>query len=166
MKKVVQNVQSKVSPLSEKLLTCSKMQTGVFLREMETSYSGLNEDKVDTQRDKYGSNAISHDKQESVLKRLFDAFINPFTIVLFVLAIISVFTDIVLVAPEDRDLTSVIIICVMVTISRLLRFIQETRSNNAAEKLNDMVHTTVTVERDGAGRMEIPLENLVWEVMW
>ncbi|WP_088225403.1 magnesium-translocating P-type ATPase [Desulfosporosinus sp. FKB] len=161
MKKVIQTIQSNVSPMSEKLLASSKMETETLFKEMGTSYRGLNEEMVNTLRDEYGSNEISHDKQESVLKRIFDAFINPFTVVLFVLAVISLFTDVVLAAPEDRDPSSVIIICVMVTISGLLRFIQETRSNNAAEKLNAMVHTTVAIERDGVGRMEIPLEDIV-----
>ncbi len=162
MKKVIQkDVQNNISPMAEQLISSSKMETEALLMRLKTSYSGLTETQVETIRNEYGSNEISHDKQESVLKRLFDAFVNPFTIVLFVLAIISVFTDMVLVAPEDRDPTAVIIICVMVTISGILRFIQETRSNNAAEKLKDMVHTTVAVERNGVGKKEIPLANLV-----
>ena len=161
MKKVIQNVQSNVSPMYEKLRACSKMELDTLFKEMETSYNGLNEDVVDTLRDEYGSNEITHDKKESMIKRIFEAFVNPFTIVLFILATISVFTDIILVAPEDRSLKAVIIISLMVTISGLLRFIQETRSNNAAEKLNAMVHTTVAVERDGAGKMEIPLADIV-----
>ena len=47
----------------------------------------------------------------------------------------------------------------MVTISGVLRFVQELRSSKAAEELKAMVHTTVDVERDG--RKEISLQELV-----
>jgi Mg2+-importing ATPase len=161
MKKANTNAQNHALPMSETLITCSQLEIDKLLEKMSTSYRGLNDESVENKRVEYGENVISHDKQDTVFKRLFDAFVNPFTIVLFILALISVFTDILLVAPEDRDPSSVIIISIMVTISGMLRFIQETRSNNAAEKLNDMVHTTVAVERDGIGRTELPLEELV-----
>lgn len=72
---------------------------------------------------------------------------------------ISVVTDIILPAPGDRSFRTVIVITTMVTISGLLRFIQETRSNNAAENLKSMVKTTATVEREG--KKEIPLSEIV-----
>jgi P-type Mg2+ transporter len=49
----------------------------------------------------------------------------------------------------------------MVLISGFLRFIQETRSNNSAEKLKAMVHTNVTAGRGDEGKKEIPLADLV-----
>jgi Mg2+-importing ATPase len=161
MRKNIHNAHNNMSSISEKLVSFSKMEIDEVLKKMGTSYRGLNEAMVNEIRDEYGSNEISYEKRESVFKRIFDAFINPFTIVLFVLAFISVFTDVLLVASEERDLTTVIIIFSMVSVSGLLHFIQETRSNNAAEKLNAMVHTTVAVEHDGIGRKEIPLADIV-----
>lgn len=46
-------------------------------------------------------------------------------------------------------------------ISGILRFVQETRSGNAAANLSQMIHTTTCVERKEAGRQEIPLEDVV-----
>ena len=54
--------------------------------------------------------------------------------VLIVLAVISFITDYVIVEPEDRDLTAVLIVGIMVFISGTLRVVQEVRSGNAAER--------------------------------
>ena len=48
----------------------------------------------------------------------------------------------------------------MVLLSGGLRFVQETRSGNVADKLLGMLHTTACVEREGQ-KAEIPLEELV-----
>lgn len=64
---------------------------------------------------------------------MFKAFINPFILVLLVLAGVSLITDVILVAPEDRSFTTVIVVGVMVTISGLLKFSEEFKSNKAAE---------------------------------
>lgn len=158
-KKVNQNVANSVSPVTEKLIKSGKMEKELILKEMNTSLSGHSEEYAETLREKYGRNEISQEKPESVLSRLISAFINPFTIVLLVLATISLFTDIILVASENRSFKTVIVVLLMVTISGLLRFIQETRSNNAAEKLKALVHTTVAVEREG--KKEINLSEIV-----
>ncbi len=77
------------------------------------------------------------------------------------LAIVSAFTDIILVSPQDMDFTTVVIIVTMVLISGILRYIQETRSGNAAEKLLEMIETTANVERVDEGAKEIPLDEIV-----
>jgi Mg2+-importing ATPase len=55
----------------------------------------------------------------------------------------------------------VAIIASMVFISGALRFVQEYRSDKAAERLKAMVTTTTNVLRAGRGKIEIPLEEVV-----
>jgi len=126
-----------------------------------TEEHGFDEDAVEAMQSKYGVNKITRHEGDSILKRLIAAFINPFTVVLFVLACISFVTDFILVAPEDRELKTVVVILSMVFISGALRFVQEYRSDKAAERLNDMVTTTTNVLRAGRGKVEIPLEDVV-----
>ena len=152
---------SSVSPVAEKLLAASRTEKEILLKEYSTNLKGYNEAVTEELREKYGKNVISHEKPKPLYKRLIEAFINPFTIVLFILAIVSIITDIILASPGEEKFTTVIIIFTMVLISGFLRFIQETRSNNSAEKLKAMVHTTVTVERENEGKKEIPLADLV-----
>ena len=97
-----------------------------------------------------------------------EAFINPFTAILFCLAIVSTITDMIFPAfslfgstPEDFDYLTVVIILTMVLISGSLRFIQESRSGNAAEKLLSMITTTCTVTRKNQPKIEIPLDEVV-----
>jgi magnesium-transporting ATPase (P-type) len=51
---------------------------------------------------------------DTLLKRIVGAFINPFTVVLIVLAVVSLFTDVIFVEPGEKpDVTAVVIIVVM-----------------------------------------------------
>lgn len=122
---------------------------------------GLTENQAEGMRERYGENAVTQGKKTSVLKLIFDAFINPFTAILIILAVVSLVTEIILASPGEENPETVIIIMAMVLISGLLRFIQETRSGNAAEKLLKMIETTTLVERADSGRAEIPLEDVV-----
>ena len=63
--------------------------------------------------------------------------------------------------PDDFDPLTVIIILTMVFISGTLRFVQESRSGNAAEKLLAMITTTCTVTRREQEKIEIPMDDLV-----
>lgn len=151
----------KVNSGVNRLIFSSKQDEMGILKKYNTSYSGYEESKVELMREEYGKNEITHQKGDSLLKRLVEAFINPFTIILLALAIISFITDIVIVGPSEKDATSVIIVTSMVLVSGILRFVQETKSNKAAEKLSEMVKTTISVERKGVGAKEIPINEIV-----
>ncbi len=135
------------------------------LRKFNTSPDGLSEKEVVASRNAYGSNRVTHEKKKTLPQRLAGAFINPFTAILVCLAIVSTITDVILPimqnTPEDISLRTVIIIMAMVVISGTLRFVQESRSGNAAEKLLGMITTTCTVDREEGKRQEIPLADAV-----
>ena len=128
---------------------------------LSTSQEGLADEQVEQLRELHGDNNVTHGKKESLFKRLCNAFINPFTAILFVLAIVSACTEIIWAAPGEKDATTVIIITVMVLVSGILRFVQETRSSNAAAKLSAMIHTTAAVTRKHHGTQEIPMDEIV-----
>lgn len=125
-----------------------------------SSPRGLSAFRVESMRSLFGANVLTHRKRDSLPKRLAGAFINPFTAVLVALALISFVTDYLIAAPQDRDLTAVIIVGVMVFVSGTLRFVQESRSGSAAERLQAMVTTTIAVVREGECR-ERPIGDLV-----
>lgn len=145
--------------IKENLIRASLKSSQELLKDFDVTLAGYEEERVEELTEKYGENVISQDKGDSIFKRLIEAFVNPFTIVLFILAFISVITDVIIASPESRNYRTVIVIITMVTISGLLRFIQEGKSNKAAEKLKAMVKTSVTVER--RGKKEIPLSEVV-----
>lgn len=160
-KKVTQTVSRFASPVTEKLISASRTDNNELLKKYETTLDGYSESTAEKFRDKFGNNEISSQKPEPILKKLIGAFINPFTIVLFVLAAISLFTDVIIASPGEKNPSTVIIICTMVLISGFLRFVQETRSNNSAKKLKAMVQSTAAVSRGEEGKKEIPLAEIV-----
>ena len=141
---------------------------GEVLKNLRTTLRGLDEDAVTASRAKYGSNKVTHEKKKSLAQRLAGAFVNPFTAILFCLALVSTMTDMVFPyfsllgsLPEDFDPLTVVIILTMVLISGTLRFVQESRSGNAAEKLLAMITTTCMVTRQEKEKVEIPMDDLV-----
>lgn len=130
--------------------------------------TGLSEEAVQKNREKYGANKVKKEKKKSLAKKLEEAFINPFTVVLVCLAVVSTVTDIVFPilhmfgnTKKDFNPITVIIILTMVFVSGVLRFIQEGRSGDAAEKLLAMIKTTCTVTRKNKNHIEIPLDEAV-----
>lgn len=124
-----------------------------------SSERGLDGAAADRSREIWGTNVLTCGRKDSALKRLYAAFLNPFTVVLLALAGVSVFMDLMFAAPEDRSWATVVIITAMVALSGALRFVQETRSGSVADRLTGMLHATATVLRDGAER-ELPLEEV------
>ncbi|MCD8322651.1 MAG: magnesium-translocating P-type ATPase [Oscillospiraceae bacterium] len=142
--------------------------TGDVLEHLNTTLTGLDEESVMTSRSANGSNHVTKEKKKSLAQRLAGAFVNPFTAILFCLAVVSTITDMILpyyslfgCEPEDFDCLTVVIILTMVLISGTLRFVQESRSGNAAEKLLAMITTTCTVTRKDAPKSELPLDEVV-----
>ena len=149
----------KNDPVMERLRWASCGTEEEILAFYGTAPTGLDAEAAEKSRDEYGENILTYGKKEPAAKRLFSAFINPFTVVLLALAAISVFTDILLAAPGDRNYATVSIITVMVAISGILRFVQETRSGSVADQLTGMIRTTACVEREGK-KSEIPMEEV------
>jgi len=116
-----------------------------------TSAAGLNEDEAAKRLEEYGPNEVAYEKKESWSQRLWVAARNPLVILLTVLAILSYSTG---------DSAAGTIMMLMVVLGMSLRFVQETRADNAAAKLKAMITVTATVVRDGQIR-ETPLRDLV-----
>ena len=136
---------------------CSSNKSIAFL---DTSIKGLSDEEIRERITLFGLNEVTHEKAPKWYLQLLQAFVNPFIAVLFILSIISLITDVIIQKPGDRDYTTVLVIGTMVMLSVLLRFIQEFRSNQAAEKLKSMVKTTATVVREEQ-KSEIDIKKLV-----
>ena len=147
--------------VNERLRFAAAHDVNTVLKYLGTTGKGLPSGMVEQARERYGDNVVTHGQKESLFTRICKAFINPFTAILFVLAAVSAFTDIWLADPGEEDAVTVIIITTMVMISGILRFVQETRSGNAAAKLSAMIETTTCVERMETGQQEIPLDEVV-----
>ena len=129
-------------------------------RDIGASPDGLTIEQIESMREKYGKNSFNERKNDTMMKRLQRAFINPFHVILFVLGIVSLITDVFVVSNFARNATTAIIIFSMILISGVIRLIQELRAKSASAQLDRLIHESVTVRRDGE-LMEIPTEELV-----
>lgn len=102
MNKLNRNEFSKLDD-NQRLLWASNADISELYDVLETSENGKTKDQAEDAREKFGINKVIYKKKKGVLSELFDAFINPFTIVLIALAIVSAVTDIFMAKPGDRD---------------------------------------------------------------
>ncbi len=137
--------------ISNHLLEMARKESDAVLKELESQSSGLSAAEAEARLKRDGLNEIAREKHQSPLMRLVDNVKNPLVILLTGLGILSYLTG---------DLRATIVIFVMVLLGIVLRFYQEMRADNAAEKLKAMVNTTATVVRDGKDA-EVPLKLLV-----
>jgi Mg2+-importing ATPase len=154
-------------PGAADLFRAARLSTEEIFQEYQTNEAGIEQEEAEKRLEKYGWNEITHDRAPAWYVQLIEAFMNPFIGVLAIIALISLFTDVVLAAPGEKDYSTLLVILVMIGVSSLIRFWQEFRSNKAAEALKSMVKTTATVWRKDQGRKEIPIQELVpGDVIW
>ena len=141
----------KAAHVSDQLLEKARADTETVLRELESRLDGLSQAEADSWLKQYGLNEIAREKRQSALMRLLSNVKNPLVLLLTALGVLSFLTG---------DLRTTAVIFVMVVLGVVLRFFQEMRADNAAEKLKAMVSNTATLVRDGK-EAEVPLKMLV-----
>ena len=138
----------------------AKETRGETLARLHASADGLSSKQASINREEYGANEIASNRHDSRIRFLIEAFLNPFTIVLLLLATISLCTDYLFVPSSQKDLSTVIIMLVMVIISGLTSYIQNVRTSNAVEALLGLVSVTTNIRRDGENQ-ELPTTEVV-----
>jgi len=122
-----------------------------IMERLGTTSAGLSEDEAAERLEVFGPNQVAQESHNGWLIRLYLAARNPLVILLTVLATLSFATG---------DFRAGTVMMLMVVLGLSLRFVQETRADNAAAKLKAMISVTATVMRGGQAR-EIPLQQLV-----
>ena len=128
---------------SQALLDIAGRDVDDVLKLFDTSIKGLTETEAARRLKKSGLNEIAREKPLKWYIQLLKTVTNPLSLLLIVLALVSLFTG---------SLVSACIIFIMVLFGGLLRFSQEFKSSKAAEKLREMVSSTATVSRQGNDR--------------
>jgi Mg2+-importing ATPase len=144
--------------IAKALAAASHADAGELLSRLDSSPQGLGEPHAQMLRKRLGSNEVRHEQPLPWWTHLWQCYRNPFNLLLTVLALTSYVTE---------DMKATLVIGSMVVLSTVLRFLQESRSNKAAERLKAMVSSTATVLRPepgaaaGARRVEVPMRDLV-----
>ncbi|MET3496374.1 magnesium-translocating P-type ATPase [Variovorax boronicumulans] len=129
--------------IAKALATASRTDAGELLLKLDSSPRGLSEGHAQVLRKRLGSNEVRHEQPLPWWSHLWQCYRNPFNLLLTVLALVSYVTE---------DMKATLVIGSMVVLSTVLRFLQESRSNKAAERLKAMVSNTATVLRPAPGR--------------
>lgn len=139
-------------PATEILRLSREAQDAVFAG-LGTCAEGLTQSEADARLRRVGPNDIAQAKRQSIGRELYLRVRNPLNALLLSLAVVSWLTG---------DARAAVVIAVMVLLSVTLGFVQEHRSNRAAEALRAMVRTTASVFRRGVTDItEVPIESLV-----
>lgn len=129
-----------------------------LLQQLGTSVQGLSAADAAKKLEEHGPNVITASKQKGTGARIAEALINPFNLVLFLVAGITFVTDVVI--SEHADFTTSLIILALVLLSSAVSFVQGERSNAAAEKLTNMISNRIDLMRDGQ-LVEVSIQEIV-----
>ena len=140
------------------LLELSGMDQKALFAKYQTDEEGLDPVQASDRLEEYGRNIIDFGNEKNLAVRIKDALINPFNIVLLVVAVITFVTDVVM-ADEPSFATFIMLVAVII-ISATISFVQEEKSNNAAKKLQGMITNKLDVIRNGV-ETEISIEEIV-----
>ncbi len=153
-----QSINEKQKSVEKKLIEDSKLDSKNVLKKYNTSLAGISVVELEDKLNEYGKNSIEVQNNNTLLHKLREAFINPFNIVLMVVAVITFFTDIVI--ATKKDYATFILIISIILISAIISLKEQTKSDNAAKKLKKMISNKIQVIRD-----EVQLETDVEEIV-
>lgn len=108
---------------------------------------GLNEEQIEENIKKYGLNEIKQNKPKQWYNYFFESFLSPFNLILLGIAVVLIYTDVIL--PETKNYSNIIVILILIAVSTLLEFFEVFKSNKAAEKLKSLIETKALVLRNG-----------------
>jgi Mg2+-importing ATPase len=161
------NAVSPAQDTSNALFNITSLTIDAVLEKLQSSADGLQNSEANARLEKFGHNTVAHEVRQGAVRRFLSLLASPLSLLLLALAVVNFFTG---------EAWGAIVIAIMVVLSSLLSFVQEYRSDKAAERLRSMVSTTVTVLRKdnpatrkrnksvlspGSHKIEIPLAHIV-----
>ena len=153
-----ENVIEKQRGVEDSLRKNSMLPVDELFKKFETSIEGVSIVEVEERIEKYGKNTIEVKNNHTFINRLIEAVINPFNVVLIIVAIITFVTDVVI--SIKKDYTTFILLITIVLISTIISLKEQVKSDNAAKKLKKMISNKMEVIRDGL-QSTIDVENIV-----
>ncbi len=142
----------------QQLAEIAKISDEELFKRLDTDEEGLNQVEAGDRLEEYGKNIIDTGNENSLAKRIRGAIINPFNIVLLIVAAVTLVTDVII--AEKPSWATFLMLIFVVAVSGIISFVQEEKSNSAAQKLQNMISNQIDVIRNGSS-MEIDIEDAV-----
>ena len=106
--------------VEKELAYISTLSDEDLFKKLNTEEEGLNQVEAQERLEEYGKNIIDTGNENSLLKRVREAIINPFNIVLLIVSGVTLVTDIII--PEDKSYATFIMLIFVVAISSIISF--------------------------------------------
>ena len=152
------NLRERQRELEISMIENSQMELSELYKKYGSSREGLSVVDIDERLEEYGKNVVEVENENTLLHKLREAIINPFNVVLFIVAIITFITDVVLATKIDY--ATFILILSTILISALISLTQQLKSDDAASKLRNMITNNMEVIRDDV-QYTVDLEEVV-----
>ncbi len=146
------------SQVEKKLTELSHLSDEEILNLLQTDPEGINQVEASERLEEYGPNIIDSGNENNLLERVKEAIINPFNVVLLVVAGITLVTDVII--AENASCSTFLMLVTVILISGIISFVQTEKSNNAAQKLQKMISNRIDVIRNGIV-MDIDISEVV-----
>lgn len=153
-----ESLSEKTKIVERSLRENSKLEVEKLFEKYRTSYAGISIVEVEDRLDRYGKNTIEIKNENTIWHKLREAFINPFNIVLMLVAVITFVTDVIIATKKDYATFSLIVGTIL--ISAIISLMQQTKSDNAAKRLKKMITNKMEVIRDEV-QSTIDVEDIV-----
>ena len=155
--------QAAPEQMARDLLRVARDEPAEAIARLKSHPDGLSAREAAARLARSGPNEVEHQRPLPWWLHLWSCYKSPCNLLLTVLAVVSYLSG---------DAKATTVIGVMVVLSTLIRFVQESRSHRAAESLKAMVSNTATVIRSAPGtktadtqappkQLEIPIRKLV-----
>ena len=142
----------------QQLAEIAKITDEELFKRLDTDAEGLNQVEASDRLEEYGKNIIDTGNENSLAKRVREAIINPFNVVLLIVAGVTLVTDVII--AEKPSWATFLMLIFVVAVSGIISFVQAEKSNSAAQKLQNMISNRIDVIRNGSS-MEIDNEDAV-----
>lgn len=119
------------------------------LARLQASAEGLSTNKAEENRREYGKNEIITNTNASKWRLLWESVATPFTVVLLVLTLLTLFTSYILIPQGNSDSITIIVMVIMLIVSVLVNFIQKIKIARVTDQLLNRVSVTTNIRRDG-----------------
>lgn len=141
---------------TEKYLERARLTPQDQIDLSESSFEGLDEERVEKSRERNGSNEMARSAGSPWPKRLLSAFMTPFSLLLLVVAAVSIVIEFI---PDNNGMSNAqtdpswwvtpLVILVMVLLSGIISFVENTKSQHSSAQLHRFTENTSTVIRNG-----------------
>lgn len=152
-------VQEKVQTnLNKNIFEYSKMDKNIILESFNTNELGYTNEHANELLEKNGYNKVETENEEKWYDLIIKSFFDPFSMILMLIIVVSIFTDVLLV--EEKSYAKIIVLSLIILVSGTIHFIQDFKTKKSLKKLKELVTNTISVMRDGEIK-EISLTDIV-----